>query len=82
MPRCAHPGNRRAAALVGSLLALTLVAGCSLLDSRAAETDSDSGVGTTTAPFTPTPSPSPTTEAVTEARHAASDLVERRVARW
>jgi hypothetical protein len=80
MPRCARPRDRRAAALVGSLLALTLVAGCSLLDSRAAETDSDTGGGTTTAPFTPTPSLSPTTEAVTEARHAASDLVEQRVA--
>ena len=80
MPRCAPPGHRRAGALVGLAAgpgASSRDARCS--DSRAAETGSDSGEHDQP-PFTPTPSAPPTTEAVTEARHAASDLVEQRVA--
>ena len=59
----------------GSLVALTLTSGCSLIENSAAAADP----GTVAAPFTPTPSASPTTDPAVEARHAATDLVGQRV---
>ncbi|HEU4998237.1 MAG TPA: hypothetical protein VFT68_04775 [Lapillicoccus sp.] len=74
---CPDPGRRHRAlvATAGSLVALSLASGCSLIDSSQAATDP----GTSAVPFTPTPSASPTTDPAVEARHAASDLVGQRV---
>lgn len=70
--------RRRVAGAAASLLALTLTAGCSLVG--APPTTEDGRTGEPTAAFRPTPSPPPTTEPAVEARHAASDLVNQRIA--
>jgi len=70
--------RRRLLAAAASLLALALTAGCSLVGSPPATEDGRNGEPT--AAFRPTPSPPPTTEPAVEARHAASDLVNQRIA--
>src|SRR6476660_3752242 len=70
--------RRRLLAAAASLLALAHTAGCSLVGSPPVTEDGRNGEPT--AAYRPTPSPPPTTEPAVEARHAASDLVNQRIA--
>lgn len=70
--------RRRLIAAAGTVVALTLTAGCTLVPGSPAPDDGRGGEPT--AAFRPTPSPPPTTEPAVEARHAASDLVNQRLA--
>jgi hypothetical protein len=57
------------------VLALSLTAGCALFDNPVSAANG----GITVSPFTPTPSPPPTTDPSVDARHAAAELVDRRL---
>ena len=70
--------RRRLVAAAGTVVALTLTAGCTLVPGSPAPDDGRGGEPT--AAYRPTPSPPPTTEPAVEARHAASDLVNQRLA--